>query len=239
MARVPVDGVAVNANDRRPDVEALGDDFAPPLRARRIRELLDAGAEPETIHTDTRIGGVAMDADSTAAGARAARRAELARRLYDLPVLQGLREPSEYDPLFTPWLDPRVRIGGSVDRLAAEAAVEAPLEPSGRWGERHVLTPVRAPGLPDFELPRVELSGDTDCVLATSSIPGVSDACWRGPVTRYVWDLTDRAKSRWIVPFGASDRPGDPHFADQLPLWAAGELIPVVTDWQQLTQEKP
>ncbi|MEV0720443.1 penicillin acylase family protein [Asanoa sp. NPDC050611] len=29
------------------------------------------------------------------------------------------------------------------------------------------------------------------------------------------------------MPFGASGRAGDPHHADQLPLWAAGELIPV------------
>jgi penicillin amidase len=77
------------------------------------------------------------------------------------------------------------------------------------------------------DAPTVALGGDTDCVLATASVPGVSDACWRGPVARYVWDLGDRAASRWIVPFGASGRPGDPHYADQLPLWAAGELIPV------------
>ena len=88
-------------------------------------------------------------------------------------------------------------------------------------------TTVRAPGLPDVELPRVELSGDSDCVLATHSTPGVSDACWRGPVARYVWDLADRRRSRWIVPFGAAGSPDSPHFLDQLPLWAAGELIPV------------
>jgi penicillin amidase len=238
MARLPVGGVAVNANDRRPDVEALGVDFAPPHRAHRIRELLEQGAEPETVHTDTRIGEVTMDAGSTAAGARAARRAGLARRLSDHPALGRLHEPSGYDALFLPWLDPRARIGNAVDRLAAEFGVDAPLEPSGRWGERHVLTPVRAPGLPDVELPRVELSGDSDCVLATSSIPGVSDACWRGPVARYVWDLADRARSRWIVPFGASDRPGSPHFTDQLPLWATGRLIPIVTDWARLTEER-
>ena len=42
-----------------------------------------------------------------------------------------------------------------------------------------------------------------------------------------MWNLTDRAASRWIVPFGVSGRPGDPHFADQLTHWAAGTLIPV------------
>jgi penicillin amidase len=58
-------------------------------------------------------------------------------------------------------------------------------------------------------------------------------------VARYVWDLSDRSKSRWIVPFGASGQPGDPNFLSQLPLWAAGELLPVMTDWDQLTKETP
>jgi penicillin amidase len=218
-------------------VANLGDDFAPPLRARRIRELLEAGAAPETIHMDTRIGGVDMDAAAVAAGARAAHRTALARSLAVHPALRGLFEPHGYDPLFSAWLDPYVRIGLAVDRLAAELGVQEPPVPSDRWGLRHVLAPVVAPGLPVDGFPMVELSGDSDCVLATASIPGVTDACNRGPVVRYVWDLADRSRSRWIVPFGASDRPGDPHFLDQLPLWTAGELIPVVFDWRLLTEE--
>jgi penicillin amidase len=239
MAHVEVDGVAVNANNRRPDVEALGDDFAPPLRARRIWSLLSEDATPETIHMDALIGGVDMAADSAPAGARAAHRSALARALADHPALRKLFEPHGYDPLFSAWLDPYVRIGLVVDRLAAELGVHEPPMASGPWGSRHVLAPVVAPGLSVAEFPVVELSGDSDCVLATASVPGVSDACGRGPVLRYVWDLTDRSRSRWIVPFGASDRPGDPHFLDQLPLWATGELIPVVFDWHLLTEEKP
>lgn len=65
----------------------------------------------------------------------------------------------------------------------------------------------------------------------------VTDHCSRGSVARSVWDLADRDATRWIVPFGASGVPGDAHFEDQLPLWARGELIPVVTDWTQLTPE--
>jgi penicillin amidase len=56
-------------------------------------------------------------------------------------------------------------------------------------------------------------------------------------VARHVWDLSDRTRSRWIVPFGASGNPDNHHFANQLPHWAAGDLIPVVTDWDQLTKE--
>jgi penicillin amidase len=251
-----VDGVAVTANDRRTDTAPLGIDFARPHRANRIRALIDAGASPEEIHMDTtapRIPGLRdpfpgwdgrMDADSTAAGAYAAWRSGLARRLLEHPALRRLTEPSGYDPLLTPWLDPQTRIGAALDSVLAEMArrgVDVPLDdprPAGRWGDRHVLEPIRAPGLPDVELPRVELSGDSDCVLATHSTPGVSDACWRGPVARYVWDLTDRQRSRWIVPFGASDRPGHPHIADQLARWAAGELIGVITDWDRLTEER-
>ncbi|WP_435589374.1 penicillin acylase family protein [Micromonospora chalcea] len=269
----PVDGVAVCANDRRDDVAAHGVDFAPPHRARRIRALLADGAEASTVHTDDRLPAGplyrlldrldpgrldeparallrrlrrwdrAMAGGSAEAGAYAAWRAALARRLRVHPRLRALDEPCGFDELFAPWTDPAARIGLALDHLAAgfdlaEPAAEALAEvaagpPPGEWGSRHLLHPVHlgvAPAVTDAVTAmreRVALAGDTDCVLATSSVPGVSDACWRGPVARYVWDLTDRAASRWIVPFGASGRPGDPHFADQLTHWAAGTLIPV------------
>ncbi|MEV4532613.1 penicillin acylase family protein [Asanoa sp. NPDC049518] len=257
----PVSGVAVHANDRRPQVAALGLDFAPRHRARRIRELVDSGAPAGAIHTDSRtpvltpllaaavVDGPAallrdrllrwdghMDASSVAAGGYAAWRSALVRRLHDHPALASLRAPSAYDELFAPWTDPLGRIGVALESVvaglgpevcgavAAAALEDAAAEPARPWGATHVLAPIQAvPG----GAPTAALSGDTDCVLATSSVPGVSDACWRGPVARWVWDLRDRAASRWIVPFGASGRPGDPHYADQLPLWAAGELVPV------------
>lgn len=271
----PVDGVAVCANDRRDDVAAHGADFAPPHRARRIRALLADGAEPSTVHTDDRLPAGplyrlldrldpdrldeparalllrlrgwdrAMAAGSAGAGAYAAWRAALARRLRVHPRLRGLDEPCGFDELFAPWTDPAARIGLALDHLAtalgadlaepaAEALAEVAAGPApGEWGSRHLLHPVHlgvAPAITDAVTAmrrRVALGGDTDCVLATSSVPGISDACWRGPVARYVWDLTDRAASRWIVPFGASGRPDEPHFADQLTHWAAGTLIPV------------
>ncbi|MEV5764898.1 penicillin acylase family protein [Micromonospora sp. NPDC052213] len=286
--RTAVDGTAVCANDRRPDTADLGADFAPPHRARRIRALLADGAGPAAVHMDTRLEAATlrgvldrldadslgeparrlrdrllawdgrMGADSTDAGAFAAWRAALVRRLHDHPCLRPLRAPSAFDPLFTPWTDPLARIGhaldgvvaglhrlgGDVGPVAAGALADvAAGDPPGPWGRRHVLHPVHLGVAPAVDAAvramreRVAVAGDTDCVLSTSSVPGVSDACWRGPVARYVWDLTDRADSRWVVPFGASGRPGDPHFDDQLPLWADGELIPVVTDWRELTPE--
>ncbi|MFJ6946025.1 penicillin acylase family protein, partial [Streptomyces wuyuanensis] len=76
-----------------------------------------------------------------------------------------------------------------------------------------------------------------DCVLATSSVPGVTDLSARGPSARYVWDLARREDSLWVVPLGARGIPGDAHHRDQLPLWLRGELVPVVTDFDLLTPE--
>jgi acyl-homoserine-lactone acylase len=44
------------------------------------------------------------------------------------------------------------------------------------------------------------------------------------------WDKAGRVRSRSIVPFGASDRPDAPHFADQAPLFVRHRLKPVHFD---------
>ena len=86
-------------------------------------------------------------------------------------------------------------------------------------------------GFPGPVVEPVPLSGDTDCVRCTASVPGVSDVSWRGSVARWVWDLGDRDRSRWGVPFGASGDPASPHATDQLTTWAAAQTVQVVTDW--------
>ncbi|MFI9273089.1 penicillin acylase family protein [Kitasatospora sp. NPDC052896] len=194
-----------------------------------------------------------MAADSTDAACFAALRTALVRRLAARPELARLAEPNPYPELFQPWLALLPRIGyalngvltggllsepdrtellaGAVEELAADGP------PTVRWGERHRLAPWRAwPTGPEEHWP--ELAGDHDCVLATSSIPGLTDRSARGPAARYVWDLDRRDDSGWVVPFGASGRPGDTHRRDQLPYWLRGELIPVITDWTRLTKEQ-
>ncbi|SNY49957.1 penicillin acylase family protein [Paractinoplanes atraurantiacus] len=226
---------AVNANDRRPDTEAYGVSFASKKRAERIRELLDAGTPHELIHMDT-----TMPAGSVEAGRRAAFRDRVARRLFDHPALSALQEPTGFDAIFD--VDPRARVGLLQDSVLAgldlkpEDLVDPATITSGPWGERHLLDPARLPGL-DVELPRIEVSGERDTVLCTSSAPGVSDLCRKGPVARYVWNVKDRGRSRWVVPFGASGDPESPHFRDQLPLWTRGELIKLVLDWAELIEE--
>ncbi|WP_051326386.1 GNAT family N-acetyltransferase [Glycomyces tenuis] len=192
-----------------------------------------------------------MDPGSAEAADYAALRAALVRRLAEHPALAPLAEPSPYPELFAPWLALRPRITFALEHLlshdgpipaedltdAVRAAAEETAPGSGLapWGERHRFTPWLSP--PGESWPG--FGGDHDCVLSTTSVPGLTDAFARGPAARWVWDLADRSRSRWIVPFGASGGPGRPHARDQLPLWRSGELIPVTTDWNDLTEESP
>ncbi|MFD8391466.1 penicillin acylase family protein [Streptomyces sp. NPDC059680] len=196
-----------------------------------------------------------MDADSTDAAAYAAVRGAVVRRLAAHPVFAPFTEPPACPEVLLPWLALLPRIGHALEHLlrAEElygidrpATVRAALEeaaaepPAGTWSATHRLAPWRALPYPgtqgDLE---PGLAGDHDCVLCTSAVPGLTDRAARGPAARYVWDLADRAASRWVVPFGADGVPGTPHHHDQLPLWLKGELVPVVTDWTLLTPPDP
>ncbi|CAM5689995.1 Antibiotic transporter OS=Streptomyces fumanus OX=67302 GN=GCM10018772_14010 PE=3 SV=1 [Streptomyces fumanus] len=238
-----------------------------------------SAADMPAIHTDTHLGSAAplldlvatlqdlspaatalrdrllawdrrMDADSTDAGAYAALRGALVRRLAAHPAFAGPAVPPAYPEVFQPWLALLPRIAYALEHLlrAEEpygidrtAEVRAALEetaagaPPAAWGDSHRLAPWRA--LPDASFEAPGLAGDHDCVLCTSAVPGLTDLAARGPAARYIWDLARREDSRWVVPFGASGVPGSPHHRDQLPLWLAGDLAPVVTDWGRLTKE--
>ncbi|AQS68791.1 penicillin acylase family protein [Streptomyces pactum] len=192
-----------------------------------------------------------MDAGSTGAAAYAAVRGAVVRRLAAHPVLAPASVPPAYPEVLLPWLALVPRVGYALEHLlraedlygidragAVRAALEevAARPPAGTWGDTHRLAPWRA--LPDGshgEEPG--LSGDHDCVLCTSAVPGLTDRAARGPAARYVWDLADREDSRWVVPLGACGIPGSPHHRDQRPLWLDGELAPVVTDFDRLTKE--
>ena len=193
-----------------------------------------------------------MAAESTDAGLYAAVRGAVVRRLAGHEAFAALREPAPYPELFRPWLalGPRVAFAletlltagpvpaGDVERIVREALEEVGAgDPPAAWGVTHRLAPWQAlPDADDAQWPG--LAGDHDCVLSTSSVPGWTDRSARASAARYVWDLADRERSGWIVPFVASGVPGDPHHRDQLPLWLRGELAPVTTDWNLLTEER-
>ncbi|WP_432178764.1 GNAT family N-acetyltransferase [Streptomyces sp. NBC_00063] len=288
LPREPVGTVAVMANQRGL-AAPLGIEFAPPHRADRIRELLDAqdvwtAPGMAAVHTDTRLASARplldlvarldglgpdaealakrllawdrhMDADSVDAAAYARVRAAVVRKLAAHPAFAPLTGMGEaYPEVFRPWLALAPRIAYALETLLTtdqfpdvdrETVVREAVEEAAAatatgetWGDRHRLAAWRA--LPeDGDEAAPGLPGDHDCVLSTSSVPGITDLSARGPAARYVWDVADRANSLWVVPLGASGIPGSPHRRDQLPLWLRGGLVPVITDWNRLTKETP
>jgi penicillin amidase len=276
------DGLAVMANQRGP-AAPLGVEFAPPHRAARIRQLLDAGTkwsarDMRAIHMDTHLASAAalldrlpalelsaaaagirdrllrwnrhMDADSRTAAVYARVRGAVVRRLAAHPALAVLAEPPAHPAVFLPWLALTPRVAFALENLLTarelygvdrddvlRAAVEevAARPGASTWGDTHRLAPWRA--LTDTAYDEPALSGDNDCVLSTSSVPGLTDLSARGSAARYVWDLAERDNSLWVVPFGADGVPGTAHHRDQLPLWLKGDLAPVITDWNTLTKE--
>jgi len=191
-----------------------------------------------------------MDASSTDAAVYAAVRGAVVRHLAAHPSFAALSTPPAYPEVFLPWLALLPRIGFALEHLlraeelygidradVVRAALEevAAEPPAGTWGDTHRLAPWRALTGTPYDGPG--LSGDHDCVLCTSAVPGVTDLAARGPAARYVWDLARREDSLWVVPLGASGVPGSPHHDDQLPLWLKGDLVPVVTDFAHLEKE--
>lgn len=200
--------------------------------------------------------GAHVDADSTDAALYMRWRDTLARRLADHPVLAPLHAPHGQDPALAPVFHVPTAVGAGLANILAagwlgiDAATEAsaalsevapsalPVGPAGQgeptWGDLHVpapLTPV--PGTP-WHIGPAAVSGNNESVRCTGGSPGVAPTAYRGSVARYVWDLADRAGSRWGVPFGADGRPGSTHFDDQHATWADARTTRVVTDWDRL-----
>ncbi|MFJ4785819.1 penicillin acylase family protein [Streptomyces sp. NPDC088794] len=216
----------------------------------RLATLTDLSPEAVALRDRLLRWDRRMDAADADAGAYAAVRGAVVRRLARQQAFAGLAVPPAYPDVFQPWLALLPRIAFALEHLLRaeelygidRAAVvrEALEEVAGThadvpWGGTHRLAPWRA--LPQVPYDEPGLSGDHDCVLCTSAVPGLTDLSARGPAARYVWDLARREDSRWVVPFGASGVPGSAHHRDQLPLWLKGDLVPVVTDFDQLTQE--
>ena len=268
-----IEDVMVSANDRASG-GGLGEQYATPFRAERIRELIGdrrdltvddcAGIQLDTLNGQAALmrelvgsvdatGAAAVvraallgwdghsDLDSPGAALFAQWRHELVTWFADHPRLAPLRASTGHSPLFDPWLTVPLAIGatwgamaGSCGRVgidvregvvAALDRVAAQQDP-GVWGDRHTFDPIQVldgwPGSP--LVGGAPTPGDSGCVLAAGSAPGMTDRCSKGPVARYVWDLADRDESRWVVPGGSSGLPTSPHFADQLEDWLAGRL---------------
>jgi penicillin G amidase len=124
----------------------------------------------------------------------------------------------------------------STDRLDPEALREALHEAielaDGRtWGEIHALRlahPLaRIPGLDGlFTAAVIPYGGDESTISQGAMDPLRGHTPAVIPSWRAVWDLADLERSVAVVPSGVSGNPASPHWADQSPLYAAGEARP-------------
>ncbi|GAB3930614.1 hypothetical protein GCM10029976_032880 [Kribbella albertanoniae] len=203
--------------------------------------LLGLSAEPVALRNELLAWDRRMDATSTTASTYVALRKAVIVRLAD--HFNTLEKP-DWPELFAPLLDVHTRTTYALENLLASTVLDvlpivragleevAAAKPRSPWGETHQLTPLhplRTPLFTQTEDPiDLALSGDRDCVWSTTSIPGCTDLCLQASAARYAWDLADRDASSWVVPLGASGIQGTPHHHDQLALWLAGKLIPVV-----------
>jgi penicillin amidase len=79
---------------------------------------------------------------------------------------------------------------------------------------------------------KVSASGDNDTPLAGSYDKNYNVIA--ASVNRYAHDPSKWENSRWIVPLGSSGNPGSENYYDQLDLWANGETIPQIWDWNEI-----
>ena len=105
------------------------------------------------------------------------------------------------------------------------------------WGTVHHTSVAHtlSPSFPDLahllDPPSVAMGGDGETPRSGGYNPSEPFVITGIDVTRYVFDLSDWEKSTWLVPFGSSGHPGNPHYADQVPLWTRYESLPMKYAW--------
>jgi penicillin amidase len=118
------------------------------------------------------------------------------------------------------------------DVMAEALATVARRDAIGPWGRAHRPTfahplaevfPDKAAELAPSSAPA---GGDGDCGFAIGAYPAGGLAASYGSVARYVFDVANWDRSRWVVFHGTSGHPGSPHYSDQNALWARGEMVP-------------
>ena len=227
-----------------------------------LRPMSGLSAPAERVRERLLTWDKAMAVDSVEAYLFATLRSKLVRALSGHEALSALTAPHGFSSFLDAWFVPAPRMADGlaavVTRLPnpdvapclAACLEELAAETDGgdtsqTWGDIHRFAPVHGfdligatPAHPELSArirpEAVPLGGDSDCVLANASAVGFGDVCRLGSAARYVWDLADRDRSVWSVPLGADGNPDSPHFQDQLPVWAVGDAVPVVSDWDRL-----
>jgi penicillin amidase len=129
----------------------------------------------------------------------------------------------------------RVRAALPAALAAAWRQAERAAGPAGagwRWGASHRAAAARVIGGQQVPDP-VGMAGDADTIQASAYgwRPGTPFAVTILSVYRQVVDLASPATASFVIPGGADGDPAGRHFADQLPLWARHERVPMLFGW--------
>jgi penicillin G amidase len=137
--------------------------------------------------------------------------------------------------------DAALLAGESWDSLLAQALSAAAAKlPDKSWGALH--TPKLKHQL-SLEYPEhaalldrdcAELSGDNDTVFASGYAAKAGWQATSSALSRYVFDVGNWDNCRWIVFHGVSGHPGSDAYLNQNAIWARGEMVPMVYDWEKL-----
>jgi penicillin G amidase len=128
--------------------------------------------------------------------------------------------------------------GMTWDEAVASALARAVPVAEGRtWGDlhrarlAHPLAPLFPEAAATLDPAGLPVGGDNDTVLANGCVPASGLAAAYGAIARYVYDVGNWDACRWTVFAGASGDPASPRYADQHPVWARTELVPMLYDW--------
>lgn len=203
------------------------------MRVETAAPLIYAAAREEMVKVILHhaLGPLALDPYRTPGGGPASVVIHLRQRLHE-HVLSG---DTSLLPEGTSWSElAQVALERAVESLRAQYGEDIG---AWRWGAAHRLEPFHPLSLGRPELgrwlnpPSREMGGDGDTVQAAGHHPASGYTVTLTSVARYLFDLADWDRSRWIVPYGVSGHPGSPHYADQSSAWHSHELRPMYYGW--------
>lgn len=125
-------------------------------------------------------------------------------------------------------------IAAALDEVSAASTTPA------AWGTRHrprfahPLSPVFPDAAALLDPPGIDVGGDGDTVWANGTLASAGVDAAYGAIARYAYDVGLWDTGSWLVFHGTSGHPGSPHYADQVPLWARGALIPALYAWPRI-----
>ncbi len=121
--------------------------------------------------------------------------------------------------------------------LALVKASETAIEPWGKLHQpklSHLLSPVFRDQASLLNRASDLVGGDNDTVFATGCANSAGPRAVYASLSRYVFDVGAWENCQWIVFHGASGDPRSDWYMNQNPLWARGEMVPMMYHWPNI-----